>query len=96
MADKVGKPAVFFQDKMDKRAKKGQVRIGPDAYVMVGHGRGAGKARVYVDEGCAAFFCFHDPLKTNRMGFRHVGTHDKDAVAVAHVARKVGASAETE
>ena len=69
---------------------------GAPAHVVVGHGRGAGKARIHMYKGCAAFFCLHNPLETNRMGFRHIGTHNKDAVAVAHVARKVGASAETE
>ena len=96
MADKISEPAYFLQDEVDKRAKKGQIRIGPDAHVVVGHGRGAGKARIHMDEGCTAFFGLHNPLETNRMGFRHIGTHNKDAIAVAHVARKVGASAETE
>lgn len=64
--------------------------------MVVGHSRSTREARVDMNEGGAPFFGFYNPLKSHRVRFRHIGTHNKDAVAVAHVAREVGAGSKTE
>ena len=58
---------------------------GAERDVDVGQRRGAGEARVDVDDRRAALLGLHDEAEPDRVVLGHVRAHDHDAVAVGQV-----------
>jgi hypothetical protein len=62
----------------------------------VGHGAGAGEARVDVDHLGAALLGLDHPLEPDRVLLGHVRAHDQDAVGVLQVLLERGGAAAPE
>ena len=65
-------------------------------HVEVGHGAGAGEARIDVDDRRAARLGLHHPLEADRVALGHVGALDDDAVGVLQILLEGGGAAAAE
>ncbi len=88
--------AVVLQDVVDDGAEEENVAAGAQRDPDIGHGRGAGEARVDVDDPGAALARRHYPLKSDRVLLRHGGAHDHDGVSVVQALLRGGGAAAAE
>src|SRR5688572_19961198 len=86
---------LVLEDVVDQAPQESDVGARPDGRVDVAHRRGARKARVDVDELGAFLLGDHGVPETYRMGLRHVGPFDQDAVGILQVLQVGGGSAPT-
>src|SRR5919109_133552 len=86
MEDVLAKIYSVFENVVNKRAKKQDVRPGAERSPNVRHGGGAAETRIDVDDLCAALARFDYPLKTNGMILCHVRAHDQNGIRVHEVA----------
>src|SRR5437773_6894720 len=49
-----------------------------------------------MNDGRAAFLCFHDPAEADRVGFRHGGAFDQNAIGVSEILLRSRSSAPAE
>src|SRR5437773_1350638 len=49
-----------------------------------------------MNDGRAAFLCFHDPAEADRVGFRHGGAFDQNAIGVREILLRGRSSAAAE
>ncbi len=84
---RVGVPLFAIDHVTDDTAEERDVRPSADRRVNIGDGAGASETRIDMDDfGAVLDFRLHRPAESDRMVFRHVGTHDDDAVGVGHAA----------
>jgi hypothetical protein len=90
------KPTVVAQDVINQGAQEGNVAPRADADVKIAHGRHAGEARIYMDQGGAFVLGLHGPAEADRLSLRHVRPHEQNAIAVLHVLLIIGGRAAAE
>ncbi len=86
MDDVLTKVFPVFENVMNEPSKKQDVRPGTQRRPDICHRRSPAEPRVNVNHLCSALSRFHDPLETDRVILRHVGTHDQNGVRVQEVA----------
>ena len=91
--DVLAEVLVILQRVMNQSAQEENVGAGTQGYPDIGHRRGAGEARVDVNNGGAAFTRCHDPLEAHRMVFGHRRSHDKNRVSIFQVGQCGGGAA---
>src|SRR5436853_370996 len=84
------------QDVIDQTAQKRDIASRSNLYIFIATGAGAAEAWIDVNQRRAAFTRFHRPAETNRMGLRHVGAHDQDAVGVGQILLEISSRAAAE
>src|SRR5215208_4716342 len=86
---------LVLEDVVDQAPEERDIGARPDRCVDVAHRRGAGEARVDVDELGALLFGDHGVPETHGVGLRHVGAFDDDAVGILQVLQVGGGPAPT-
>jgi hypothetical protein len=79
------KPQIVLQDVVHQATKKGNIGARTHWRINVCQGRGAGKARVHMDDRGALGLGLHDKAKGNRVILRHVGAHNHHTVGIGEV-----------
>ena len=76
MNDVIAKEKIILDNVPDDAAEKCDVAAGAHRHPDIGQRAGAGKSRIDMDDGRAAFLRFHDPAETDRMRLGHRGAFD--------------------
>ena len=92
----VAKEKVVLDDVPNEPAKKRDVASGADRHPNVGERAGARKAWIDMNDGGAAFLCFHDPAKAERMRFGHQRAFDQNAISIGEILLRSRSSAPAE
>src|SRR5437667_10173433 len=69
--DVVAEEKIVLDNVPDESTQKRDVAAGAHRHPNIGQRAGARKSGIDMDDGRAAFLCFHDPAKTDRMAFGH-------------------------
>src|SRR6266403_78434 len=92
----IAEEKVVLDDVPDQTAEKRNVAAGAHRHPDIGQRAGARKSWIDVNDGRAAFLCFHDPAKTDRVRFGHGGAFNQNAVGVGQICLRGRSSAPTE
>ncbi len=82
---------IVLQDMFNETSEERDIRAWPNLEMMIGDCRGSRESRINGDDGGATCFPgFKCPLKSARVVFRRVGTHDQDDIGILDVFPVVG------
>ena len=96
MDDVIAEEKVVLNDMPDEAAEKGNVAAGADRHPDVCQRARARKSWIDMNDRRAALLRFHHPAKTDRVGFGHRGTFDKNAICVSEILLRGRSSAPAE
>ena len=96
MHDVIAEEEIVLDDVPDESAEKRDVAAGADRHPDIGQRARARKSRIDMNDRRAAFLCFHDPAKTDRMRFGHRRAFDQNAIGVGEILLRGRSSAPAE